>query len=91
MDQRIDAVFESGVFRPDVPVNIPNGQRVSLVVELRSDTDELRDVRDLLDTEFMNACRENFHGTPSLSEVRMVLAAVKDSLADIISQERDER
>jgi predicted DNA-binding antitoxin AbrB/MazE fold protein len=33
MSERIDAIFENGVFRPEVPVNIPNGERVSLDVE----------------------------------------------------------
>jgi predicted DNA-binding antitoxin AbrB/MazE fold protein len=33
MSERIDAVFENGVFRPEVPVNIPNGERVSLDME----------------------------------------------------------
>ena len=33
MSHRIDAIFENGVFRPEVPVNIPNGERVSLDVE----------------------------------------------------------
>jgi predicted DNA-binding antitoxin AbrB/MazE fold protein len=33
MSERIDAIFENGVFRPEVRVNIPNGERVSLDVE----------------------------------------------------------
>ena len=33
MSHRIDATFENGVFRPEVPVNIPNGERVSLDVQ----------------------------------------------------------
>jgi predicted DNA-binding antitoxin AbrB/MazE fold protein len=33
MSERIDAIFENGVFRPEVPVNIPNGERVSLDIE----------------------------------------------------------
>ncbi len=33
MSHRIDAIFENGVFRPEVPVNIPNGERVSLDIE----------------------------------------------------------
>jgi predicted DNA-binding antitoxin AbrB/MazE fold protein len=33
MSERIDAIFENGVFRPEVPVNIPNGERVLLDVE----------------------------------------------------------
>jgi len=35
MSQRIDAIFENGVFRPDVPVNIANGQRASAGPEAR--------------------------------------------------------
>ena len=35
MSERIDAIFENGVFRPEVPVNIPNGERALLDIELR--------------------------------------------------------
>jgi predicted DNA-binding antitoxin AbrB/MazE fold protein len=92
MSQRIDAIFEHGVFRPEVPVNIADGQRVSLAIELPVESaDELADVRDLLDIEFMASCRQNGHPAPSLQEVRSILSPVQISLADLISQERDER
>ena len=92
MSQRIDAIFEKGVFRPEVPVNITDGTRVSLNVESKSlPTDDLSDVEDLLDTEFVESCRQRAQQAPSLEEVRKVLSAFPGSLADRISEERDER
>jgi len=92
MKQRIDAIFENGVFRPAVPVNIANGERVSLNVESQpSLADELSDVEDLLDFEFMDSCRCRAVAAPTLEEVRKLLSAFTGSLSDRISQERDER
>lgn len=92
MSQRIDAIFENGVFRPEAPVYIPNGERVSLHVESKgAAADDLSDVADLLDAEFMASCRERAGQAPSLEEVRKALSAVKGSVADLISVERDER
>ena len=91
MVERIDAVFENGVFRPEVPVSIANGERVSLSVESRSAaSDDLSDVGDLLDVEFMESCRQRAGNAPSLDEVRKMLSAFDGSLADRISEERDE-
>ncbi len=59
MSERIGATFENGVFRPNAPVHLPNGQRVSLDVEpVNPDMDDLADVWDLLDHEFMEPCRQ---------------------------------
>jgi predicted DNA-binding antitoxin AbrB/MazE fold protein len=92
MSERIDAIFENGVFRPEVPVNITNGQRVSLDVETKSaPADDLGDVADLLDVEFIESCRQNAQPAPSLDEVRKLLSAFDGSLSDRISEERDER
>lgn len=92
MNQRIDAIFENGVFRPEVPVNIANGERVSLDVEVQpSRTDDLSDVQDLLDVEFIESCRRKPGVAPSLEEVRKLLSVFQGSLSDRISQERDER
>ena len=50
MSQRIDAIFVNGVFRPETPVDVTDGQRVSLNIEpLSTPADDLSDVRDLLD------------------------------------------
>lgn len=91
MGQRIDAIFEDGVFRPEVTVNIPSGERVSLDVEPKSAaTDDLSDVQDLLDAEFTESCRSRAGSAKSLIEVRQALSAFQGSLADRIAQERDE-
>jgi len=92
MSERIDAIFENGVFRPEVPVNIPNGERVSLDVERQPvGEDDLNDVQDLLDAEFIRSCRQNAGPAPSLEDSQKVLSAFKGSLSDLISEERDER
>jgi len=92
MINRIDAIFENGVFRPDEPVNIPNGQRVSLRVESElNPVDDLGDVADLLDAEFTKSCRQQAGRVPSLEEVRTALSVFKGSVSDLILEERDER
>jgi predicted DNA-binding antitoxin AbrB/MazE fold protein len=92
MSQHIDAVFENGVFRPEVPINLADGQRVTLNVESKSVLlDDLSDVADLLDAEYTAMCREQAGRAPSLDEVQLILSAFDGSLADRISQERDER
>jgi predicted DNA-binding antitoxin AbrB/MazE fold protein len=97
MSERIDAIFENGVFRPEVPIHIANGQRVSLDVasldvESRSNsTNDLGDVADLLDLDFMESCRQNNAAVPSIDEVRNLFGKFKGSLADRIIEERDER
>jgi len=92
MSQRVEAVFENGVFRPQVPVALAEGQRVSLNVEPQpAAADDLSDVQDLLDLEFMESCRKQAGGAPLLDEVRQMLSDFHGSLADRISEERDER
>jgi predicted DNA-binding antitoxin AbrB/MazE fold protein len=92
MNQRMDAIFENGVFRPAIPVDIPDGEHVSLNVETHHDpANDLSDVKDLLDVEFMESCRQHAGRALSLEEVQRTLSAFTGSLADRISKERDER
>jgi predicted DNA-binding antitoxin AbrB/MazE fold protein len=92
MNLRIDAIYEDGVFRPDLPLNIANGQRVSLDVDVSpAPANGWSDVADLLDQDFMESCRQSAGPAPSLAEVRTMLSAFPGSLADWISSERDER
>jgi predicted DNA-binding antitoxin AbrB/MazE fold protein len=92
MSERIDAIFENGVFRPEVPVNIPNGERVSLDIERAPVAeDDLADVWDLLDHEYIRKCKQNTRPAPSLEEVRKALSVYKGNISDLISEERDER
>ena len=50
MTQTIEAVYEGGLFRPLDPasLNIPNGQRVQMVV-IRNDEDPLKEITSVLD------------------------------------------
>ena len=91
MIQRIDAIFENGAFHPDEPVNIANGAHVSLSVESKQTADDLSDVADLLDREFIESCCQKVGIAPSLEQVRKALSVIPGSVSDLISQERDER
>ena len=92
MSQHIDAIYVNGVFRPEQPVNIADGERVSLTVDAKSaGTDDLSDVLDLLDTEFMESCRQKVGKAPSLEATREKLAAYAGALSDLIAKGRDER
>jgi predicted DNA-binding antitoxin AbrB/MazE fold protein len=92
MNQRIDAVFENGIFRPETPVNFVNGQRVSLSIESDAGaSDDLGDVQDLLDSDFIESCRNRAGAAPSLEQVQTVLSVFHGSLAERISEDRDER
>ena len=91
MIQRVDAIFENGVFRPEQPVQVSDGQRVSLSIETPVDSpDDLSDIADLLDHEFMESCKTSV-ALPGLSEARAILSKFKGSLAEYISEERSER
>jgi hypothetical protein len=73
-------------------VNIADGQRVSLNIDPRpTHADDLSDVADLLDADFGESCRRRTGHAPSLAEVRRILSGFNGSLADRISEERDER
>jgi predicted DNA-binding antitoxin AbrB/MazE fold protein len=88
----IDAIFENGVFRPSEPVNIPEGERVSLVVTLRDEnSQDVSDVSDLLDREFIHSCQARNEIAPPVEDIRGMLKTITVSLADRLASERDER
>jgi predicted DNA-binding antitoxin AbrB/MazE fold protein len=88
----IDAIFENGVFRPSEPVNIPEGERVSLVVKPRDgNSQDFSEVSDLLDTEFVESCQARSEIVPSVDDIRGMLKKITESLAERIASERDER
>ncbi len=92
MSQHVDAIYENGVFRPQRPVQIANGERVSLTINpSHSAADDLADIADLLDTDFVEACRSRVGKTLSLEEVRRTLSAFTGSLSDRICEEREEQ
>lgn len=91
MSQTIEAIYEDGVFRPQEPVNIANGERVSLIIASKNSSADLADVADLLDVEYMEACCGKSQDAPLLEEVRETLGVFGGTLSDLISKERDER
>ena len=91
MTERIDAVFEGGVFRPESPVNIVDGARVSLGVELKRAEDDLHDVADLLEDQLIAPREPGVAAPVSLEEVRRLLGKYSGSLADLIVEQRDDR
>jgi len=91
MDQSIEAIYENGVFRPQEPVHIANGERVTLIVSSKPNTTDLSDVADLLDEAYIKSCGERSRNAPLLDEVRKSLTGFGGSLSEFICQERDER
>ncbi len=91
MSQTIEAIYENGVFRPKEPVNVTNGERVSLIIASKSNSADLTDVADLLDAEYMQTCCRESGDAPSIEETRKTLNVFGGSLSDLICAEREER
>jgi hypothetical protein len=53
--------------------------------------DDLADIGDLLDLEFMKSCRRRASDAPSIEEARQILGSFQGSLSSLIVEERDER
>lgn len=91
MSHQFAAIFENGVLRPEQPLDLANGQRVTVTIrEVTTSDEDLSDIADLLDTEFMDECRANASDAPSLEEVQKILSAYQGSLSDLVIQDRDE-
>jgi predicted DNA-binding antitoxin AbrB/MazE fold protein len=83
MRQEFDAVYENGLLRPLVPLNIPDHERVSVAVEFaRGD--------DWLDHDALRLAEAEGDPTVSLDEVRRGLATIPGSLAKSVIAERGE-
>jgi len=98
MSQHIDAIFSDGVFRPQQPVHFADGEWVSLTIDTknlapveRDDSDDLSDIADLLDHEFMQECRRNFGNALPIEEIQRRMSVIKESLSDSIIEEREDR
>jgi predicted DNA-binding antitoxin AbrB/MazE fold protein len=96
MSQHIDTIFTDGAFRPQHPVDFTEGERVKLIVDSnakpRGDLDDdLSDIDDLLDHEFMEECRRKQGKALPIEEIRRRLSAIPGSLADSIIQDREDR
>jgi predicted DNA-binding antitoxin AbrB/MazE fold protein len=52
----VDAVYDNGVFRPEMPVQLPQGTRVTLTFDIQ---DSQRRLRQEAYQRFLKACQES--------------------------------
>jgi predicted DNA-binding antitoxin AbrB/MazE fold protein len=83
MRQEFDAIYENGLLRPLVPLNIPDQERVSVTVE----TDNCD---DWLDRDALRLADAEGDPTVSLQDVRRRLQAIPGNFAESIIAERGE-
>jgi predicted DNA-binding antitoxin AbrB/MazE fold protein len=83
MRQSIDAIYEDGVLRPLVPLNLADHEQVSLVVESGAD-------QDWVDRDAVAWASQEGDASISLEDVRRRLAKSKGSLSDVVIAERGE-
>ena len=80
------AVYENGMLRPLTPLPLKEKQTVALTI-----TESLGWLDDLLDTEFVEQCRQDSGDAPSLEEVRRLLSAGPGSLSEALLADRDDQ
>ena len=80
--------YEQGVFRPLEPPNLPEQQRVTLIVSPMSSSSQ---EEDWLDVECLKECTAEADEYVSLEEVRATLAKIPGSLPADFTAEWDER
>ena len=83
MRQSIDAIYENGVLRPLVPLNLADHEQVSVIVESGAE-------EDWLDREAWAWASAEGDPSISLEDVRRRLAKIKGSLSEVVIAERGE-
>lgn len=83
---QFDAVYENGVLRPLNPVDLPEHERLSVIVNLPADP-----LADVLDWEAHELAATEGNESVSLEDVQAALSKIPGSMADVVSAERDER
>ena len=83
---QFDAVYENGVLRPLNPVDLPEHERLSVIVNRPSDP-----LADVLDWDAHELAATEGDESISLDDVQVALAKIPGSMAAVVSAERDER
>ena len=83
---QFDAVYENGVLRPLNPVDLPEHERLSVVVNRPADP-----LADLVDWDAHELAATEGDESISLEDVQAALSKIPGSMADVVSAERDER
>jgi hypothetical protein len=89
MRQEFDAIYENGLLRPLVPLNIPDQERVSVTVDVCVTVDTVSG-DDWLDRDALQLANAEGDPTVSLEDVRRRLQAIPGSFAESIIAERGE-
>ncbi len=85
MQQKVEAVYENGVFRPLEPVSLREAEQVTLTI---SDPTAGRSERD---REIIERARKEvaaFGKVPSIEELRSALAVIPGNLSEDVIRER---
>jgi predicted DNA-binding antitoxin AbrB/MazE fold protein len=83
MISEFDAIYENGMLRPLVPLQLAEQERVKLTV--KRDADE-----SWLDVEYMDSCAAEADETITLESVRESLSKIKGSMDTAIDETRGE-
>jgi predicted DNA-binding antitoxin AbrB/MazE fold protein len=83
---QFDAVYENGVLRPLNPVDLPEHQRLSVIVNRPGDP-----LADVLDWDAHELAANEGDESISLEDVQVALSKIPGSMADVVSTERNER
>ena len=88
MTKAVEAVYEAGVLRPLEVLDLPEHQRVRLVLETAPNVAE---DEDWLDADCLRECVPEADAHISLESVRRALAKIPGSLSTDFVEERDDR
>ncbi|MFN0169961.1 MAG: antitoxin family protein [Bryobacteraceae bacterium] len=85
MSQRVEAIYENGVFRPVSRLSLNESQRVILTI---TDIEA-----ELIDTDLLERARAEVAAMPdppTIEEVRSLLSAIPGSMAEEVMAQRGE-
>ncbi|MBK5293867.1 MAG: antitoxin family protein [Acidobacteriia bacterium] len=86
MSLRVEAVYENGVLRPLTPIDLPESERVTLLISQRPG----RAVRDRELVERASAEVATMAHRPTIEEVRRALSKIPGSMvSDVIAERED--
>ncbi len=88
MTKAVEAVYEAGVLRPLEVLDLPEHQRVRLVLETAPN---VADEEDWLDADCLREYAPETDAHISLESVRRALAKIPGSLTTDFVEERDDR
>lgn len=87
MSKRLEAIYENGVLRPLEPLDLPEHQRVTVIL---SESPVSGSEENWLDVEYLRLCAAEADENISLEAVREALGKIPGSLTADFIAEREE-